>query len=247
MIGSGGDQAAREDMFPTKVAEWQTEQRLGWLPIGKKSSFGVLDHPLEKHMRELAAIRAANPALSTGWTVVRYATGPLLIVSRIDPATRKETIVALNSGGARFGVKVQTATPSSEWTSVLGNSPTHSDAGGRLTVGVEALGAVVLTAQQRIPGAAPPRPLLTVNGDEQSTLWSVDAALPRNPPVSVAFAVHRNGHWQRLDVDPEPPYRAFLDPAKFKQNESVKLVAIARSLDGRTAVSKVISFHVTGR
>src|SRR5439155_1390243 len=41
MLGAGGDQAAREDMFPTKVAEWQTEQRVGWLPIGKGSSFDV--------------------------------------------------------------------------------------------------------------------------------------------------------------------------------------------------------------
>src|SRR5205823_12506001 len=41
MIGSGGDKAAREDMFPTQVAEWQTELRVGGPPIGKASSFDV--------------------------------------------------------------------------------------------------------------------------------------------------------------------------------------------------------------
>ena len=29
MIGSGGDRAAREDMFPTLVSDWQTEKRVG--------------------------------------------------------------------------------------------------------------------------------------------------------------------------------------------------------------------------
>jgi hypothetical protein len=105
----------------------------------------------------------------------------------------------------------------------------------------------VITADRRIPAAQPARPTVTVNADEQSTLWSVDAAMPRNPPVSVAFAVRRSGHWRRLAVDPEPPYRAFLDPRDYKPDEQVKLVAVARSLDGDTAVSKVVSFKVAER
>ena len=247
MIGAGGDQAAREDMFPTKVAEWRTEQRLGWPPIGTRSSFAIVDHPLERHIRELAAIRAADPALATGWTIVRVAAGPLLVVSRIDPTSRRETVVALNSGGARITLGVRTATPESSWKRVLGASPTGSDASGRLRLVVDPLSAVVMRAEREIPAAAPARPVLTVAPDEQSTLWSVGAALPRDPPVSVTFAADRGSGWQRLAVDPEPPYRAFLDPAKLEPGERVHLVAVARSLDGRTATSKVVSFRVTAR
>ena len=47
MIGSGGDQAAREDMFPTQVSDWQTEPRVGSPPIGKGSSFDVTANPIE--------------------------------------------------------------------------------------------------------------------------------------------------------------------------------------------------------
>ena len=66
--------------------------------------------------------------------------------------------------------------------------------------------------------------------------------------MSVAFAVQRKGKpWQRVGVDDSPPYRVFLDPAKFRRNEPVQLVAIARSLDGRVAVSKVLSFTVRRR
>ena len=244
MLGAGGDQAAREDMFPTKVAEWQTEQRVGWLPIGKGSSFDVREHPLETHLRDLAALRSRVPALATGWTIVRRATGSLLVVSRIDPASRRETVVAFNSGGGPLSTRIRTATPSSAWTRELGNSPTRSDARGDLTVRVDALAAVVMTADAPIPAAAPPRPTVVVLPDDQSTLWTVNARVPAGAPVSVAFAVRRGKTWERLAVDPEPPYRAFLDPAKFKPNEQVNLVAIARGLDGRTAVSKVVPFRV---
>ena len=66
--------------------------------------------------------------------------------------------------------------------------------------------------------------------------------------MSIAFVVQRaSGAWQRLDVDTSPPYRGFLDPAKFRKNEHVKVVAIARGLDGRTAASAVVPFRVRTR
>ena len=46
MIGSGGDKAARQDMFPTQVSDWQTEKRVGSPPIGKGSSFDVATSPM---------------------------------------------------------------------------------------------------------------------------------------------------------------------------------------------------------
>jgi hypothetical protein len=58
--------------------------------------------------------------------------------------------------------------------------------------------------------------------------------------LSVAFAIRReDGGWRRLAVDDSPPYRTFVDPARFERGERIRLVAIARGLDGRTAVSPV--------
>jgi hypothetical protein len=59
--------------------------------------------------------------------------------------------------------------------------------------------------------------------------------------VSVAFAVRRAGaaRWTRIAADDSPPYRTFLDGVAFRRGERVHVVAIARSLDGRTAVSAV--------
>ena len=66
-------------------------------------------------------------------------------------------------------------------------------------------------------------------------------------PVSVTFVVRRGSTWQRLDTDTSPPYRGFIDPAKFKRNERVQVAAIARGLDGSTAVSAVVPFRVRAR
>jgi glycosidase len=248
MLGTGGDQAAREDMFPTKVADWQTEQRVGWPPIGKKSSLTITEHPLEKHIAELSALRAKDPALDGGWTIVRYAQGPLLIVSRIDPASRRETVVGLNAGGVPTTVSVHTATPASDWSPLRGDIGGHSSGTGRLPVRVDPLVATVLEAKRQVQVSAPPTPQLNVAADPQSNLWAVHAAVATTTePLSVAFGVYLNGRWTLLANDPEPPYRAFLDPARFKDGEKVSLVAVARSLDGRTAASKVLRYTVRSR
>ena len=64
-------------------------------------------------------------------------------------------------------------------------------------------------------------------------------------PASVTFAVQRaTGGWRRLAADDSPPYRAFLDPAKYKRNELVHLVAVVRGLDGKVAVSPVAPLRV---
>ena len=62
-------------------------------------------------------------------------------------------------------------------------------------------------------------------------------------PVSVAFAIRRHGGaWQRLAIDDSAPYRAFLDPARFKKHERVDGVAVARGLDGTISSSRLASF-----
>src|SRR5215204_5132437 len=100
MIGSGGDKEARQDMFPTQVDEWKTEERVGSPPIGDGSSFDVTDNPIELRLKELGALKDAHPALSTGAMIVRRAQTGVLVVSRIDRAAKREYVVALNSGTA---------------------------------------------------------------------------------------------------------------------------------------------------
>jgi glycosidase len=241
IIGRGGDQQARQDLFPTQVDEWKTQERVGSTAIGDGSSFDVADNPIEVRLRVLAALRDAYPALATGATVVRRGQGSVLVVSRIDAAGEREYLAAFNSGSSSAHVSVPTATPSSAWTPLLGTAERPvSDGDGTLSFDVPAIGAVLLRPNAGLPVSAPARPALKAARDAVPPLWRLSATVSGGSPVSVAFAVRgKKGGWQRLGVDDSPPYRAFLDPRRFAKKLRVGLVAIARSLDGQTAVSRV--------
>jgi alpha-amylase len=246
MMGSGGDKAARQDMFPTQVPDWQTEERVGSPPIGKGSSFDVTSNPIESELKQLGALRDSNPALATGWTVVRYAKGGVFVVSRIDPTTKMESVAAFNNTMSNATVAFPTWTPSTFWTASFGSNLVRldpsSDAAGRMQLMVPALSATLSNADVPIPVKPPAKPKVTVEADDLSGLWVASASV--TGPVSVTFVVRRGSKWQRLDTDTSPPYRGLLDPAKFRRNERVLVAAIARSLDGSTAVSAVVPFRV---
>jgi hypothetical protein len=120
---------------------------------------------------------------------------------------------------------------------------------GSLTLTVPPLQAVLLRADADIAAAAPVRPALKVAADSFTDTWRVSATVAGGAPVSVTFAVRRakGKRWQRLAADDSPPYRVFLEPRRFRRDEAVHLVAVARALDGSTAVSKVVPFTVRRR
>ena len=61
--------------------------------------------------------------------------------------------------------------------------------------------------------------------------------------MSVWFAIRRaGGAWQRVAIDDSAPYRAFLEPGRFRKRERVEAVAVARGTDGSVAVSPVGTF-----
>ncbi len=244
ILGRGGDKEARQDLFPTQVAEWRNEERVGGGPIGTGSSFDVAGHPIAERLRALGALRAAHPALSIGATIVRRATRSVLVVSRIDAARRREYLALVNAGGSAARVTVATVTPRSAWTRLHGAAtPASSTRTGALTLTLPPFSSTWLEAARAIPAARPARPRLTIARDSLSDLVRASASAG-SAPVSVAFAVRRAGasRWARIAADDSPPYRTFLEPARFRRGERIHVVAIARSLGGRTAVSTVRTF-----
>jgi hypothetical protein len=242
MIGRGGDQAARQDLFPTGVEEWQGQRRVGSPPIGAGSSFDV-EGPIQRRLRELAGLREAHPALSTGATVVLLASRSLLVVSRIDRTARREYVAAFNAAGTSATATIATSTPSTEWQQLLGGSERPgTDGRGFLTFPVPAYGSTLLVASSALPSRAPARPVLSVAADSLTALRRLSVRTRVDAGLTVGFAVRRgSGAWRRVAVDDSPPYRAFVDPATFRRGERVAFVAIARSLDGRVQVSPVVT------
>jgi len=247
MIGTGGDKQARQDMFPTQVDEWKTEERVGSPPLGNGSSFDVTDNPIELRLKELGTLKDAHPALSTGATIIRESVGNVLVVSRIDWAARREYIVAFNSSTAAGAaqVSVKTATPSATWTGLAGTEGRPSSGSdGTLSFTVNPIETSVYEADSEIPSSAPASPNLKVARDKFSSLWLASATVAGTQPVTVSFGIKRGPakDWELVAADDSPPFRSFLDKSKFAKKQKVYLVAIARSLSGETAVSKVVGF-----
>ena len=239
MIGSGGDQAARQDMFPTQVSDWQTATRVGSAPIGKGSSFDVTNNPLGAQMKTLASVRDAHPELATGASVVRLASGAVLVVSRLDLATGHEVVTAFNNGSTAATVTVPTSTPGATWSIVFGSG----SASANLTLTIPPVSALVAVSSSTIPKTAPPKPALTARADDLTSYYRLGVTGTGTAPVSVAFAIRRRGgSWQRIAIDDSAPYRAFLTPARFKKHERVDGVAVARGLDGTISMSQIASF-----
>jgi glycosidase len=238
IIGTGGDRGARQDLFPTGVRDWQTDARVASRPIGTRSSFDVVNHPVGRHLRSLATLRDRHPTLATGASVVRRATRNSLAVSRIDTAGRREYLALFNNSRRALRLTVRTATRSSRWQPLLGTrSRPTSRRDGSLTVVVPPLRAVLLRAAAQVPSTHAATPRLTQSDDPLSDLWRLSATVSRLP-ASVTFAgVGPNSTtWERIAVDDSPPYRAFVRRGEFAQ-----VAAVALGLDGSRAASPVLA------
>jgi glycosidase len=241
MAGIGAGDAIRQDMFPTQVPGWKTEERVGAGPIGNGSSFDQGANPIAQRLRALGKLRNDVPALSTGATFTRLAEGSVLAVSRIDAGDRREYLALFNASTIPATVDVPTSTPASSWTAVLGAGTATSTGRGVMTVTVPAVSSLLLRAEAHLPVRPPVVRKLTVARDAATGLWEVTAGTGASGPVSVAFAFRRAGHrtWVRFAADDSPPYRSFLAPSRFRRGERVYVVAVARSLEGKVAVSGV--------
>ena len=248
ITGPGGGDAASQDMSPTQVPAWTVEKRVGSPAIGIGSSFDRGAHPIAQRLRQLSALRDAARGLSTGATFVRFARGGVLAVSRIDAAERREYLAVFNASSNPARVDIPTSTPSSGWAALLGAATSRSDSRGRVELPVPGLSSLLLRADVPLPQRPVTPPKVRLAPDNATGYWQVSAGVGSAGPVTVSFAVRpaRGTSWLRFGADDSAPYRAFLDPGSFKRGAEVYLVAIVRSLDGRTAVSRVTPLRPRG-
>lgn len=116
--GDGGDADAREDLFPSQVAEYNDNVLVG-TPATHVASFDRT-HPLFREISRLARVRLAHPVLRRGKQVVRrYAEEPgIFAVSRLDQAG--EVLLAFNTSTRSIDVNVEVDASSSTFSSIVG-------------------------------------------------------------------------------------------------------------------------------
>jgi glycosidase len=249
-VGAGGDQLARQDMFPSVTPEYQGANIGGGSPAD--DNFDP-NHPLYRHVSALAALRAEHPAFAAGATVVHDTDGPIFAFSRIDRNRPDEYVVVTNANGsltvpARFRV----ASAGTEFVGLpLNGEPAvgsvTSDAEGELFLEVPPLTTAVLKAASGAiqpigaptvnivrpdPGVEIPTPRYRIEADVESTTG--------NParPVEVTFAVSVDGDPPTvIGVDDAPPYRVYWSNGHIGDGTSVELFVTAVDGDERNKVT----------
>ncbi len=145
--GTGNDQQARQDMFASKVAEYNADRLIGTASTTATDNFHA-DHPLYRAIAKLAKIRRDTPALSRGATVLSASSDKpgLFAVSRIDPDTGREVLVAFNTAATPYSGYVAVDPASGGFTSLIGACPAAPQAPGSLALSLPAFGYAVCAA-----------------------------------------------------------------------------------------------------
>ncbi len=249
MTGTGGDKAARQDMFATAVDYWKHAVRIGGTPIGDRSSFDVIN-PLEVQITELAQIVAANPALRNGVQQIISADANIFAVSRYKGS--QEYVVAFNSTESSQKAIFQVSTAESQWSKLTG-SGSFASLKSQLSVEIPARSYLVLKAERQFRpsnkvSVSLGKPVLDIytNG-----WYAVPAKVPGNEFVEVTFAARYLGKpWKILGTSDRRTFtspttagglhRVYLRPKEFKKGSVLELQAIAKNQKGVIAWSNIV-------
>jgi len=148
--GLGGDQSARQDMFPSQVAEYNGQTLLGTKATTAQSNFDP-GHPLYRLIADLARLRRETPALSAGSSKVRHFLDKpgLFVVSRFDPANGREVVLAFNTSPDPVAQTVPVDPASMTFTALAGACPAAAAAPGSITLELPAFGFAVCSAGEK--------------------------------------------------------------------------------------------------
>ncbi|WP_421847105.1 alpha-amylase family glycosyl hydrolase [Novosphingobium sp.] len=152
-VGDGNDTDSREDMFPSLTASYLDNPVLGATRPAGADHFDPA-HPFYRMIHQLAALRTAHPALARGRQVVRgYAEKPgLFSVSRFDPETGAEYLIAFNTSDAPIHVASVVGTSAEALETLFGACPAHVAAPGSVMLDLPAFGSAVCRLLPSSPG-----------------------------------------------------------------------------------------------
>lgn len=255
MTGSGGDKAARQDMFATQVIDWQKEVRIGSSPIGTKSAFDVTD-PIETSLSELQKLAEKYPALRSGTQQLRYANDGSFAVSRYG--NKQEFLVAFNGRDAEAKLNLPVSSNDSKWSIISGKATDVSAAGKSVALTLPSRSWVVLKADSEFAPTTKlaitlNKPAVDIRTYEQYV--ALTAAVPGTDFNEVTFAVRVKGKtWTTVGTSDrrilgvtgfkDGLYRVYLHQENYKKGTTLEVVAIAVNANGEKVASALQSYTV---
>jgi len=242
VAGGIGDQRAREDMFPSQVDLYNGYDLIGSDDTTAQSNFRT-NRPLYRLLGELSRLRTRNPALADGAQVHRYASDSagIYAFSRIDRATGREYVVAVNNATTAKSATFDTYGPrtrfSGIWSSAGARPAIRADEEGRVRVTVPAFGVRVWRADRRIPrdrSAPVPSFESPTAGGIVGGRSEIGVAVDSDSFVQTTVAWRPVGEdeWRVLGTDDNAPYRVFHDVRDLPDGLLVEYRAVSRDADG---------------
>jgi alpha-amylase len=248
--GDGGDQLARQDMFPSAVPEYNDDDLIGTSATTAESNFDH-QHPLYRSIARLGLVTREHPALRDGAQQHRLASAGtgVYAFSRIDRDEQREYVVALNNAEEPRTAAIPTYAAGRDFKRVYGAGPAWraSDQDARLTLTVPALSAVVYALKGSIPGstAAPGIALEEPAPSAQSRArMQVRADVDGSSFYEVSFYADAGDGWEPIGTDDNAPYRVFHDVSALHAGTPVQYRAVVLDNRGHTRTSDVRSATV---
>ncbi len=253
--GDGGDQDAREDMFPSKVASYNDNDLIGTDATTADANFDTR-HPLYRHIAAMAKVRAKHPTLADGAQVTRHAdSGPgIFAFSRISAGKNVEYVVAANSADGTRTATFPTYSSDMVFTKLRPTPPgarrsLRSDAQGEVTVRVPARSVAVYRAVKALgPDSVSPTPTVVTPQPgavvEERTPITVDVPQNDLQQVTVLWRPVGTSSWRTLGTDDNAPYRVYQDVRGMAKGSLLEYRAVVRDHDGDLGVAS--SWAVVG-
>lgn len=146
--GSGDDQGSRQTLFGSRVAEYSRETLVGTVRTTTTDNFGS-DHQLFQHITNLAKLRRNTLALRRGQQMTRASSDKpgIFAVSRLDPESDAEILIAFNTSSEPLDTNVTVLTRSLSFRALYGNCPETAAAPGSARLTLPAFGAVACIAE----------------------------------------------------------------------------------------------------
>ena len=130
-ISDGNDQQAREDMFASRVADYNDNDLLGTQATTADANYAA-DHPLYRMIARLSALRTGTPALRRGLTQIgTFDREPgLLSLIRRDPESGQTVLLVFNTSGQAITRNVEIDMKETTLKTLDGTCPAQPTAPG---------------------------------------------------------------------------------------------------------------------
>jgi pullulanase-type alpha-1,6-glucosidase len=246
------DKRARQDMFGSQTPIYQDDVVIGSDALQGAGAHYSTSVPLYQHIKQLAALRQANPALADGAQIHRYASDAagIYAFSRIDKAAKREYVVVTNNATAPKSATFETYSAGAKFVPLLGGSgDLRADKAGRVTVTLPPLSVAVYRANATMtssPVAPTVYPTSPSAGGVVGGRAEIGAAVPANTFAEVSFLYRPVGtsDWTPIGTDDNAPYRVFHDVSGIAKGTLLEYRMVAKDISGR--ISATSTYGIVG-